>query len=245
MLGYKAVAWNTSLGMTGWWQGRNVIGMTTNDANFNMAASDISQAVQIQQTWAAGENLPWLWEYDQGVNDKIGIACDIAMPVSYGTNLRQAVLGFRYEDISATQAGADHGQRLWIQFATFDSQNVNRPLYIYKDPYTANLDIVATVQIHKGQNTEFFDFSGSAEIQQNAYNDLQHFEVTQTRTQMYNLIKHIETQTGLDLQDQVGYWSMIQALVSPEMASFAVPQWGIGDHGAQQMALMNFEVWDG
>jgi len=246
MQGYKAVAWNTNLNMTGWWQGRNVIGMTTDDKLFDMGKGDISQTVQIQTTWKAGAQMPWTWEPAQGVNDKMTIAADVAMPVSFGNNLRQAVLGYRMEDVSAIQAGTDHGQRIWLQFATFDSQNVKRPMEIYFDPYTSFRDIVVTLQIRKGEYSQFFDFSKSANVQQNAYDSLLHFEVTQSRQQFSNLLSHVENVLGVDLQNETGYHSMIQALVSPEMATFpqGAPQFGIGHFGAQQMAIMNFQVYD-
>lgn len=233
MLGYKAVAWNTGLGQTGWWQGRNVIGMTTNDLLFDIN-NEISQTVQIQETHNPYEDMPWAWEPNQGVNDTIGISADVAMPVSWGNNLRQANFLLRYEDVST-------GQRLWIQPVFFDSQNVNRPMDIFYDPYTGYQDIVVSVQM-RGVSP-YFTFTG--EIQQNAYNDLVHYEVTQTRQQFGDLLNHIEGALGVDVQNEPGYWSLIQEGITAEMASFAVEKWGIGDHGAQQMAVMNLEVRDG
>lgn len=246
MLGYKAIAWNTSLGMTGWWQGRNVIGMTTNDSLFDMSKGDISQAVQIQQTFAPHQKLVWLWEPAQGVNDKLVVSADVAMPVSWGSNLRQANHLYRFEDVSHLQAGTDHGQRLWIQPSFHDSQNVNRPMDVYRDPYTNFEDIVVNVQIKKGEYGQFFDFSKSANITQTAHDDLRHFEVTQTRQQFSALISHVEKVLGVDLQNEAGYWSLIQAGITAEMASFPqnAPKWGIGHEGAQQMAMMNLEVFD-
>lgn len=246
MLGYKAIAWNTSLNMTGWWQGRNVIGMTTNDSLFDMSKGDISQAVQIQQTWKAGENLPWLWEAAQGVNDKMTISTKAAVPVSWGSNLQQSNFLIRYEDVSKLQAGTDHGQRLWIQPVFFDNKYPYRPMEVYKDPYTNFEDIVVNVSIKRGEKSEYFDFSKSAEIQQHAFNDLRDFEVTQSRAQFDLLLRHIETRLGVDLQNETGYYSVIQAGVTSEMASFPAnaPKWGIGHEGAMQSAFSEIHFYD-
>jgi len=247
MLGYKAVAWNTDLSMTGWWQGRNVIGMTTNDLLFDMSKGDISQAVQIQQTWKPYDNLPWLWEAAQGVNDSIHISAEVAMPVSYGTNLKQANFLFRYEDVSHLQAGTNHGQRLWLQAHIFDSQNINRPIDIYRDPYTNFEDIVVNVQIKPNTYGDYFDFRNSAGIQQNAYDNLLHFEFGQSRLQLDNLLRFVERDEGIDLQNETGYWSLIQVGITAEMATFptGAHKFGIGSFGAQQMAIMDLAVWDG
>lgn len=253
MLGYKAVAWNTGLQWTGWWQGRNVIGMSTTDPMFNPnggSANDISQAVQIQQTWEDGAVLPWLWETGQGQSDKLGMAIDVAIPVSYGTNLQQSNFLLRYEDISANIPQWGHGQRLWVQAFTFDNKYPNRPMEIYQDPYTDGRDIVVNVPIIKGTNTQFFDFSQSANLQTKAFDDLRDFNFTQTRQQFTDLLVHIEKTLKVDIQNESGYWSILQAGYTSEMASIPVSDWrnaawGIGDHGAMQTAMMNLEVWDG
>lgn len=246
MLGYKAIAWNTHLDMTGWWQGRNVIGMTTNDSLFDMSKGDISQAVQVQMTHKPYDVLPWLWEANQGVNDKLVQAADVAMPVSWGTNLQQANFLLRYEDVSKLQAGTDHGQRLWVQAAFFDNKYNTRGIEIYKDPYTGYQDIVVNVQIKPGQHGAYFDFSNSNTLQMTAYDDLKHFEFTQTRAQFSNMLTLVEQKLGVDIQNEAGYWSLIQEGITAEMATFPAnaPKWGIGDHGAQQMAMMNLEVFD-
>lgn len=247
MLGYKAIAWNTGLQWTGWWQGRNVLGMSTTDPLFDMSKGDISQAVQIQQTWKPYAQLPWLWESNQGQSDSIHISAEVAMPVSYGTNLRQANFLFRYEDVSKLQPGTDHGQRIWIQPSFFDSQNIKRPIDIYRDPYTNYEDIVVNVQIRPNEYKDYFDFSGSAAIQQSAHDNLLHFEFGQSRLQLDNLLRLIERDEGIDLQNETGYWSLIQVGITAEMASFPAnaPKFGIGSYGAQQMAMMDLAVWDG
>ncbi len=66
LFGYTATAWNTDLRYTGLWQGRSVVGITTNDKLFDMKAGDISQAVQIQEFHETFEQLPWLCEIGQG-----------------------------------------------------------------------------------------------------------------------------------------------------------------------------------
>ncbi len=245
MLGYKAVAWNTDLSMTGWWQGRNVIGMTTNDKLFDIT-KEISQAVQIQETHKPYEELPWLWEKNQGVNDKIVMSADVAMPVSWGTNLQQANFLLRYEDVSRLQPGTDHGQRLWVQPAFFDNKFNTRPIEIYQDPYTGFQDIVVNVQIKPGNYSQYFDFSKSNTLQMKAYDNLLHFEVSQSRQQFSDMLILVEKTLGIDIQNEAGYWSLIQEGITAEMASFPAyaPKWGIGDHGAQQMAMMNLEIYD-
>lgn len=243
--GYHAVAWNTGFQWTGWWEGRNVVGMSTSDPLYNIN-TDISQAVQIQQAQKPYENLPWLWEAAQGVNDKIVIAADVAMPVSWGTNLQQANFLFRYEDVSHIQPGTDHGQRLWIQPIFFDNRNPNRPIEIYRDPYTNYEDLVVNLPIKPGTYTKYFDFSKSSSIKSTAHNEMYHYEVTQSRQQFNDLIILVEKTTGVDLQNETGYYSLIQEGITAEMASFPAsnPMYGIGDHGAQQMAWMNLEVYD-
>lgn len=254
MIGYHAVSWNTSLTMTGWWQDRNVIGMTTADPLFSLGqggnANDISQAVQIQQKWYAGQQLPWLWESGQGQQDKLAMAADVAVPVSWGTNLQQSNFLLRYEDVSAKLPAWGHGQRLWIQAFTFDNKHPARPMEIYRDPYTEGRDIVINVPIKAGTYSQFFDFSGSTSLQSTAFDDLRDFHFSQTRQQFTDLLAHVERTLGVDIQNESGWWSLLQVGYTSEMASLPATDsrsaaWGIGDHGAMQTAIMNLEVWDG
>jgi hypothetical protein len=254
LLGYKAIAWNTTLQWTGWWQDRNVIGMSTTDPLFNPQGgnvNDISQAVQIGQKWNAGTIHPWIWEAGQGQADTFNRAIDAAIPISYGTNLQQSNFYDRWEDTSYINPEWGHGQRLWIQTFVFDNKNPARPMEIYFDPYTEGRDIVVNVPIIKGTYTQFFDFSKSEiNLQTTAWNDLKHVEVNQTRQQFTDLLIHVENFTGIDLQNESGWWSLMQAGYTSEMASIPANDWrssawGIGDHGAMQTAMMNMEVWDG
>ena len=253
MLGYKAVAWNTGLQWTGWWQGRNVMGMSTADPLFSHGqggnVNDVSQAIQIQYTWKAGEKMEWLWEAEQGQSDYFGMKALVAQPISYGTNHQASNFLLRYEDISSFNPDWGHGQRLWIQAFTFDNKYPHRPMEIYLDPYTDGRDIVVNVPIRQGTYGQYFDFSGSAEIQQFAHDDLRVYSMGQNRQQFTDLTYLAEAITGIDLQNESGYWSVIQAGFTSEMASFQPTDWrsaawGIGDHGAQQTAVMNIEVWD-
>lgn len=244
MLGYKAVAWNTDLSMTGLWQGKNVLAMTTASPLFDIA-QEISQGIQVQNTWNAYEQLPWLWT-ERGQAYELTIELDYAVPVSWGNNLRQAVAGYRFEDVSAPQEGTGHGQRLWVQFGLFDSLYPNRGIEIWSDPHTNHEDVALQVPVAPdGRYAEYFDFSGSTTgIRSGAFSDMQHIEVSMSRQQFTNLIALVEDRLGVDLQNESGYWSMIHAMgASVEMASFATPQWGIADHGAMQMAVANLEVF--
>lgn len=252
--GYQAKSWNAGFEITGWWQGRNVIGLTTNDKLFNPAGgnvNDISQAIQIGNTWSDKPLHPWIWEPLQGQNDKYGKAIDVAVPVSYGTNLQQSNFYDRWEDTSYINPAWGHGQRLWIQTFTFDNKYANRPMEIYLDPYTDGRDIVVNVPIIKGTYGQFFDFSKSTmNLQTKAFDDLRHVEVTQTRQQFTDLLYHVEKVTGINLQNESGWWKLLQAGYTSEMASIPASDWrssawNIGDHGAMQTAWMNLEVWDG
>jgi hypothetical protein len=231
MLGYRAIGWDVSFAMTGRWQGENVFAITTQDKEFNIS-KEVAQGIQLQHTWEAGEQLPWLWEANQGQQDTLNFSFDYRVPVSVGDNLRMVIGGYRFEDILS-------GQRIWFQFQAFDSQNVNRPLQIYRDPHTGGEDIVIQAQINKARDYRF-DFSRSDEIRQNAFTDYHHVEVGMTRQTFTDYL----IQAGVN--HEAGYWSLIQAMpFSVETASFEVPKWGIGDDGAIQVMVNNVEVWDG
>ena len=246
MVGYHATAWNTDLSYTGRYKGMNVVGITTNDKLFDMSKGDISQAVQIQKVWNPHDVLPWLWEKDQGIYDKLTIEYQTAVHISWGNNLQQVNSLLRFEDVSKLQAGTDHGQRLWIQCISFDNKYQNRPMEIYRDPYTNFEDIVVNVPIIKGTHTDMFDFSKSANITGKAHSDLRDIEITIARWQFNNILAKVEKVLGVDLQNEAGYWSLIQAGATNEMASFPIGQskWGIGHEGAMQVQYENLMVYD-
>lgn len=234
--GWKAIGWNTDFAMTGWWQGHNVFAMTTNSQEFHPADTPASrsQAIQMQRAWQAGEEMPWLWTA-RGQEYTFTIEGDIGMPVSWGDNLRQALMLTRFEDVVSHQ-------RLWVQFRTFDSNNTHRGIQVYSDPHTNYQDIVVNIEARPGTYSQFVNFDHSATIQQHAHADAFHFEASMSRQQFTNLLLHVESALGADIQTESGYWSLIQAGFSPEMAS-GYAQWGIGDHGAMQMTMENLAVW--
>lgn len=230
MLGDKLIGWDMSFAMTGRWHGENVFAVTTSDKEFNIK-TEVAQGFQLQETFAVGAKLPWLWEVGQGQNDILGFSFDYRVPVSVGDNLRMVIGGYRFEHISTHE-------RVWFQFQAFDSQNVNRPLQIYKDPHTGYADTVVQVQIDKDRDYGF-DFSQSDEIRNTAFTDYKHIEVEMTRQVFTDYL------IAAGLPSEAGYWSMIQAMpFSVETASFEVPKWGIGDDGAIQVMAQNVAVWD-
>lgn len=252
IIGYTATAWNTGLQHTGWWQGRNVIGISTTDPLFSHGkggnVNDVSQAVQIQQTFNKPLH-PWIWEADQGHSDIIGMKAKVAQPISWGTNHQASNFLLRLEDTSAFNSDWGHGQRLWIQVFTFENKYPNRPMEIYMDPYTDGRDIVVNVPLKKGTYEQFFDFSGSADVQSKAYNNLLDFQWHQSRKQYTDLTYKVERDLGIDIQNESGYWKILQTGFTSETASFQVSDWrskawDIGDHGAMQTAIMDLQVYD-
>lgn len=242
MYGYHAVAWNTDFSITGYWQGHNVLAMTTDSPLFDIHNEPThSQGIQVQHTWNAHEQMPWLWT-TQGQSYELTTELDYSVPVSWGNNLRQVVSGYRFEDVSSEYMDTGHGLRLWVQFGLFDNLYPDRPISVWHDAHTGE-DIA--VQIPLGQSSPFFDFSGSTTgIRNQQFNEMEHVEISMSRQQFTDLLIYIENQLDMDIQNESGYWSMIQAMpASVEMASFPVPQWGIGDHGAIQMFAENLMVY--
>lgn len=237
LIGWSATAWNTDLSMTGWWQGMNVFAMTTNSPLYNPDGNRLdakSQAIQMQQAWETWEEMPWLWT-DKGQDYTLTMSMEQKMPVSWGNNLQQGLMFTRFEDVTS-------GQKLWVQFHTFNNRN-GEFLDIYRDPHTGNQDIVINLSISEG-NAHLFDFSASDTIKQHAYDEFNHYEVGMSRGQFTHLIGMAENALGIDLQNESGYWSMIQAGWSPEMAS-NIPELGIGEQGAMQMAMENLSLIGG
>lgn len=237
MYGYKAVGWNTDFSMTGWWQNMNVIALTTDSPLYdpdNGRLDSHSQAVQVQQTWAAGEKMPWLWT-ERGQDYTFTAETDMQVLGSWGDNLQQALMLTRFEDVSS-------GQRLWVQFRTFDNKYPDRPMDIFSDPHTGHQDIVVNIDVVPGTYSEFVSFDNSDTMQSDAYSGFMHFEANMSRQQFTNILLQVEESLGIDIQNESGYWSLIQAGVSPEMAS-GFPEWGIGDFGAMQIAVDSMAFW--
>lgn len=235
--GWKAIGWNTDFSMTGWWQGQNVFALTTASQLYNPEngrADSHSQAIQMQMAWQAGKEMPWLWTA-RGQDYTFTIEGDLSMPVSWGDNLQQGLMLTRFEDVSS-------GQRLWVQFRTFDNQNTDRGIQIYSDPHTDYQDIVVNIEVKPGTYQHLVSFDDSASIQGEAHSDVFHFEASMSRQQFTNLLYEVENALGIDIQNESGYWSLIQAGFSPEMAS-GFPQWGIGEQGAMQMTMEDLAVW--
>jgi hypothetical protein len=237
MYGYKAVGWNTDFSMTGWWQGQNVFALTTDSPLYdpNNGRPDAhSQAIQLQYTWESGDEMPWLWT-NRGQDYTFTIEGDLSVPVSWGDNLQQGLMLTRFGDVSS-------GQKLWVQFRMFDNLYPGRPIDIFSDPHTNYEDIVVNIDIVKDSYNQFVSFANSAEIETDAFSDVRHFEANMSRQQFTDLLIHAEQTLGIDIQNESGYWSLVQAGFSPEMAS-GFPQWGIGDTGAMQAAMDNISVW--
>lgn len=230
--GWQAVAWNHDLGMTGWWQGRNVCGISTDSQMFDMARGDVSQAVQFMQSWNNNGFHPFIWDVD-GMNDRITLAADVAMPVSYGTNLRQGAFLLRLHD---TQTGYD----LWIQPQFFNNKYSQIPLQIERDAYTPN-GIVVTASMQAGSKDAYFDFTQSeGSTQSTAFNALTHYEFSINRYQFAAIVQETESRLGIDLSGEPYQYTATSAGLSIEQASFMAGQdhgWGIGDTGGMQLAF--------
>lgn len=222
--GFSAISYNQDFAMTGWWQNSNVAALYSTSAEFQQGA-EATQEIRIQQGWDGGEFMPWVWN-ERGTDYTLHLSATKAIPVAYGDAFMQGLMGFRFEHILT-------GERVWIQMRTYTSGDDSDYVLAYRDPHTNFTESLLYVQ---GESDHFALLFDTTDIKGYTWGETETFDFSMTRQQFATALEVTGEATGQDYDTEPGWWSLIQAHVAIEQASFD------GQQGFMQMQLDEFSL---